>query len=80
VLLIPTDECNLWTTDAGDAAYPKIEDITIDATYVKLTLEEFQNNSAGTSVVATSNNFIVFSAACDTRRVEVDDNNCTNPR
>ena len=69
----PTDECNLWTTDAGDAAYPIIEDITIDATYVKLTLEEFQNNSAGTSVVATSNNFIVFSAACDTHRVQVDD-------
>ena len=69
----PTNECNLWTTAAGAAAYPVITDITIDATYVKLTLEEFQNNSAGTSVVATSNNFIVFSAACDTHRVQVGD-------
>ena len=66
-------ECNLWTTAAGAAAYPVIEDITLDGGYVKLTLEEFQNNNGGTGAEATSNNFIVFSAAIDTHRVEVDD-------
>jgi hypothetical protein len=67
-------ECNLWTTAAGAAAHPKITSISTEGGYVKLTLEEFQNNPAGTSIAATSNNFIVFSAACDTRRVEVNNN------
>lgn len=69
----PVEECNLWTTAAGAAAYPKITDITLDGGYVKLTLEEFQNNNTGTGVEATTNAFILFSAACDTKRVQVDD-------
>ena len=68
----PAEECNLWTTAAGAAAHPKITDITLDGGYVKLTLEEFQNNNTGTGVEATTNAFILFSAACDTRRVQVD--------
>jgi hypothetical protein len=68
-----TVECNLWTTAAGAAAYPKITDISLDGGFVKLTLEEFQNNNAGTGTAATSNNYIVFSAACDTHRVQVAD-------
>jgi hypothetical protein len=68
-------ECNLWTTDAGAASHPKITDITLDGSgHIILTLEEFQNNNAGTGIAATSNNFIVFSAACDTHRVEVNNN------
>jgi len=66
-------ECNLWTTAAGAAAYPKITDITLDGGYVKLTVEEFQNNNGGTGTAATSNDYIVFSAACDTKRVQVAD-------
>jgi hypothetical protein len=72
-----TVECNLWTTAAGAAAHPKITDISLDGWFVKLTLEEFQNNNQGTGIEATSNNYIVFSAACDTHRVEVN-NNATN--
>ena len=68
-----TEECNLWTTDAGAASHPKITDITLDGGYVKLTLEEFQNNNTGTGIEATTNDFIVFSAACDTKRVQVGD-------
>ena len=66
-------ECNLWTTAAGAAAYPKITDISLDGGYVKLTLEEFQNNNGGTGTAAASNDYIVFSAACDTKRVQVAD-------
>jgi hypothetical protein len=69
----PVEECNLWTTAAGAAAHPKITDITLDGGYVKLTLEEFQNNNTGTGVEATTNAFVLFSAACDTRRVQVGD-------
>jgi hypothetical protein len=68
-------ECNLWTTAAGAAAYPKITDITLDGSgHIILTVEEFQNNNTGTGVEATTNDFIVFSAACDTKRVEVNNN------
>jgi hypothetical protein len=69
----PNRSCNLYTTAAGDAAYPKITDITIDNGYVKLTLEQFQNNSTGTGLEATSNNFIVFSASIDTLRTQISD-------
>jgi hypothetical protein len=69
----PNRSCNLTTTAAGAAAYPKITDITIDNGYVKLTLEEFQNSNGGTGLEATSNNFIVFSASIDTHRTAIAD-------
>lgn len=70
----PNSECAITTTDAGGQAYPKITDITLDGGYVKLTLEEFQNSDTGDGVAATSNNFIVFSAAIDKFRTQNDDN------
>lgn len=69
----PNRSCNLFTTAGTEAAYPKITDITIDNGYVKLTVEEFQNNNGGTGLEATSNNFIVFSASIDTHRVQIAD-------
>lgn len=69
----PNQSCNLFTTAAGAAAYPKITNITIDNGYVLLTVEEFQNNNGGTGLEATSNNFIVFSASIDTHRVQIAD-------
>ena len=70
----PAQECNLFTTAAGGAAYPTITDIVVDAGsgLVKLTLETFQNNNTGTGLAATTDNFIVFSAAIDTKRVRID--------
>lgn len=68
----PTQECNLFTTAAGAAAYPTITDISLDGGLVKLTLEEFQNNNTGTGLIATTDDFIVFSAAIDTKRVRID--------
>jgi len=70
----PNSECALTTTAAGDQDYPTITDITLDGGYVKLTLEEFQNSDTGDGVAATSNNFIVFSAAIDKFRTQNDDN------
>ena len=69
----PNRSCNLTTTAAGGVAYPKITDITLDNGYVKLTLEQFQNSNGGTGLQATSNNFIVFSAAADTHRTAIAD-------
>ena len=68
----PDSECAL--TVSGAQGYPTITDISIDNTYVKLTLETFQNSDSGTGVEATSNNFIVFSAAIDQHRTQNDDN------
>jgi hypothetical protein len=69
----PNGQCNLRTTAAGDAQFPKITNIELDGGYVKLTLETFQNGNTGTGVEATSNNFIVYSAAIDTRMVQFGD-------
>ncbi len=68
----PDSECAL--TVSGAQGYPAITDITIDSTYVKLTVETFQNSDSGDGVEATSNNFIVFSAAIDQHRTQNDDN------
>ena len=69
----PNGQCNLRTTAAGGAQFPKITNIELDGGYVKLTLEEFQNGNTGTGVEATSNNFIVYSAAIDTKMVQFGD-------
>jgi hypothetical protein len=69
----PNQQCNLTLTSSGAIGYPLITDITIDTTHVKLTLEEFQNSNGGTGLEATSNNFIVFSAAIDQRRTAIAD-------
>ncbi len=69
----PDSQCNLTLTSSGAVGYPVITDITIDATFVKLTLEEFQNSDGGTGIEATSNNFIVFSASIDQRRTAIAD-------
>ncbi len=68
----PNSECAF--TVGGAQAYPTITDITVDGGFVKLTLETFQNSDSGDGVQATSNNFIVFSAAIDTKRTQNDDN------
>ncbi len=67
----PLQECAL--TQTGAQNYPVITDISMDGGYVKLTFANFQNSTAGTGLEATSNNFILFSAALDQRRVEADD-------
>lgn len=68
----PDNECAL--TVSGAQGYPTITDITVEDGYVKLTLSTFQNSDTGDGVAATSNNFIVFSAAIDTKRTQNDDN------
>ena len=66
----PQLECNL--TDGTDPFYPAITDITMEGGYVKLTTEGFRNSSGnGSSVEATTDDFVVFSAAMDTLRYEV---------
>ena len=70
----PNQQANL-TTD-GDVPYnPVISDISIDNNFVKLTLAENTRNSSATGdgVAITSNNFIVYSASADGKRVQVDD-------
>ena len=74
----PLQECALTLTAGGNVqGYPKIENIELDTSgatdRIKITCEEFQNSNVGTGVEATSNNFILFSAACDTKRVQVGD-------
>jgi hypothetical protein len=63
----------LALTQTGAQNYPVITDITMDGGYVKLTFANFQNSNSGTGLAATSNNFVLFSAALDQRRVEADD-------
>jgi hypothetical protein len=70
----PHNECALTTTAEGGQAYPVIENIEMDGGYVKLTLDQFQNSDTGNGVQATSNNFILFSAAIDRFRTQNDDN------
>ena len=70
----PRNECALTLTAGGVQGYPKISNIELDGSgKIKITCEQFQNSNAGTGVSATSNNFIVFSAAIDTDRRENDD-------
>ena len=61
----PALTCAFTTTAAGAQAYPIITDITMDGGFVKLTLGEFQNSNTGTGLAATSNNFVLFSAAVE---------------
>ena len=68
----PENECAL--TQSGAQDYPTITDITMDGGFVKLTFANFQNSDAGNGVQATSNNFILFSAAIDQFRTQNDDN------
>ena len=68
----PNNECALTQNGAQD--YPVITDISLDAGYVKLTFGNFQNSDSGNGVQATSNNFILFSAAIDQFRTQNDDN------
>ena len=69
----PALTCAFTTTAAGAQAYPIITDITMDGGFVKLTLGEFQNSNTGTGLAATSNNFVLFSAAVDQFRVQIAD-------
>jgi len=70
----PRNECALTLTAGGAQGYPKIENIELDGSgKIKITCEQFQNSDSGTGVEATSNNFILFSAAIDTDRRENDD-------
>lgn len=70
----PRSECALTLTASGAQGYPKIENIELDGSgKIKITCEQFQNSDSGTGVEATSNNFILFSAAIDTDRRENDD-------
>lgn len=69
----PKTECALTLTSTGGQGFPKIENIEVADGYVRITCEEFQNSDTGTGVEATSNNFILFSAAVDTKRVQVGD-------
>tara|TARA_R110000796_G_scaffold59335_3_gene136698 strand:+ start:194 stop:2017 length:1824 start_codon:yes stop_codon:yes gene_type:complete len=69
----PALTCALTTTALGGQDYPIITDITMDGGFVKLTLATFQNSNVGTGVDATSNNFVLFSAAVDQFRVQIAD-------
>jgi len=68
----PNSECAI--TVGGSQDYPVITDISLDGGYVKLTFANFQNSDTGDGVEATSNNFILFSAAIDKYRTQNDDN------
>ncbi len=70
----PKKQCALTLTATGAQGYPKITDIELDGSgFIKLTLETFQNSDTGTGTEADSNNFILFSAAIDQKRVQVGD-------
>ena len=70
----PLQECSMTVGGAvAVQTFPTIQNIEVDGGFVKLTVSAFRNSNVGTGVQATSNNFILFSAAMDTRRVEVGD-------
>jgi hypothetical protein len=78
----PDIQAELVNPNDTDAAfYPKITNITMDAGgFVKLTLEAFKNKAVnGSSIEVTSNNFIVFSAAMDTKRLRLDGGAVASP-
>lgn len=71
----PKSEASLTVGGAiAVQTYPTIEDITVEGGYVKLTVSAFRNSDVGDGVAVTTDNFIVFSAAIDTRRTQNDDN------
>ena len=67
----PLTECSLKV--GGAQAYPKITNIDTNSGRIRLTLEGFTNSDQGTGVDATTDGFILFSAALDTKRVQVAD-------
>ncbi len=67
----PLTECSLKV--GGAQAYPKITNIDTNSGRIRLTLEGFTNSDQGTGVEATTDGFILFSAALDTKRVQVAD-------
>lgn len=70
----PLQECSLTVGGAvAVQTHPTIENIELDGGFVKLTVSAFRNSNVGTGVDATTDNFILFSAAMDTKRVQVDD-------
>lgn len=69
----PKSECALTLTATGAQGFPKITEIEVADGFVRITCEQFQNSNTGTGLEATSNNFIIFSAALDTKRLEADD-------
>lgn len=74
----PDIQAELVKTSDDSAIYPKIEDITVDGGFVKLTVESFKNKAVnGSSIEVTSNNFIVFSAAMDTKRLRLNASGAT---
>jgi len=71
----PKSEASLTVGGAvAVQTYPTITDISLDGGYVKLTVSAFRNSDVGNGVDVTTDNFIVFSAAIDTRRTQNDDN------
>jgi hypothetical protein len=71
----PNSEASLTVGGAvAVQTYPTIEDITLDGGYVKLTVSAFRNSDVGDGVDVTTDNFIVFSAAIDTKRTQNDNN------
>ena len=68
----PNLQANLTQAD-GTAFHPKITNITVSGGYVLLTVETFRNSAVGTGTEVTSNNFVIYSASIDNRRVQVDD-------
>ncbi len=70
----PLQECSLTVGGAvAVQTHPTIENIEVEGGYVKLTVSAFRNSDVGTGVDATTDNFILFSAALDDKRVQVDD-------
>lgn len=67
-----TTQANILNTAGTDFIHPKITDITLEGTYVKLTLESFKNNATGTGTIVDQT-FVVYSAAIDNKRVQVGD-------
>jgi hypothetical protein len=66
----PDIQAELVKSADDTAFYPKITDITMDGGFVKLTVEAFKNKAVnGSSIEVTSNQFILFSAAMDTKRL-----------
>eukprot|EP01043_Picozoa_sp_COSAG02_P009292 COSAG02_NODE_313_length_24939_cov_470.394485_21_plen_612_part_00 len=71
----PKSEASLTVGGAvAVQTYPTITDISLEGGYVKLTVSAFRNSDVGDGVDVTTDNFIVFSAAIDTRRTQNDDN------
>jgi len=71
----PNSEASLTVGGAvAVQTYPTITDITAEGGYIKLTTTAFRNSDVGDGVDVTTDNFIVFSAAIDTKRTQNDNN------